>query len=384
MALTEQLRLAMVDKMKPAYDRLSAWVAEDKKNASATPQGAGSLPNGEAYYNAMLNLMTTTDMTADEIHQLGLSEVARIQGEMEKVKEEAGFKGTLQEFFAFMRTDKQFYLPNNDAGAQQYIDLATKHIEEMKLALPKYFGRLPKADLIVKRVEPFREEPGGAQHYQSGTPDGSRPGIYYAHLSDMNAMPTYMLEDIAYHEGLPGHHMQISIQQELEAETGPDKLPKFRTQYGYTAYSEGWGLYSEALSQGDGLPEGSLQPLRPALGRDLARDPACGRYGHPLQGLDRGAGGEVLHRELVHRGGRDRVRSAPLHHDGGAGDGLQDRHDPAAADARQGADGAGRQVQLSRLSTTRSSAAARCRCRCWSGRSIAGSQRRRRLEARFR
>jgi len=248
-ALTEQLRLAMVDKMKPAYDRLTAWVTEDKKNASATPQGAGSLPNGEAYYNAMLNLMTTTDMTADEIHKLGLSEVTRIQAEMEKVKEEAGFKGTLQEFFAFMRTDKQFYLPNNDAGAQQYIDLATKHLEEMKLALPKYFGRLPKADLIVKRVEPFREEPGGAQHYMSGTPDGSRPGIYYAHLSDMNAMPTYMLEDIAYHEGLPGHHMQISIQQELEAETGPNKLPKFRTQYGYTAYSEGWGLYSEALSK---------------------------------------------------------------------------------------------------------------------------------------
>ena len=248
-ALTEQLRAAMVDTMKPAYDRLAAWVAEDKVNASPTPQGAGALPNGEAYYNAMLNLMTTTDMTADEIHQLGLSEVARIHAEMEKVKEEAGFKGSLQEFFTFMRTDKQFYLPNNDAGAQEYIDRATRHIEEMKLALPKYFGRLPKADLIVKRVEPYREEPGGAQHYQSGTPDGSRPGIYYAHLSDMNAMPTYMLEDIAYHEGLPGHHMQISIQQELEAETGPNKLPKFRTQYGYTAYSEGWGLYSEALSR---------------------------------------------------------------------------------------------------------------------------------------
>ena len=248
-ALTEQLRLAMVDKMKPAYDRLSAWVAEDKANAAATPQGVGALPNGEAYYNVMLNLMTTTDMTADQIHQLGLSEVARIQGEMEKVKEQAGFKGTLPEFFTFMRTDKQFYLPNNDAGAQEYIDRATRHIEEIKLALPKYFGRLPKADLIVKRVEPYREEPGGAQHYQAGTPDGTRPGIYYAHLSDMNAMPTYMLEDIAYHEGLPGHHMQISIQQELEAETGLNKLPKFRTQYGYTAYSEGWGLYSEALSK---------------------------------------------------------------------------------------------------------------------------------------
>ena len=248
--LTTQLSDAMTGQMKPAYDRVAAWVAEDKVNASPTPQGVGALPNGKAYYDTALSLMTTTDMTAEQIHQLGLDEVKRIHGEMEKVKEEAGFKGTLQEFFAFMRTDKQFYLSNDDAGAQEYIDRATKHIEEMKLALPKYFGRLPKADLIVKRVEPYREEPGGAQHYQSGTPDGSRPGIYYAHLSDMNAMPTYMLEDIAYHEGLPGHHMQISIQQELEAETDPAKrLPKFRTQLGFTAYSEGWGLYSEALSK---------------------------------------------------------------------------------------------------------------------------------------
>jgi uncharacterized protein (DUF885 family) len=113
----------------------------------------------------------------------------------------------------------------------------------MKKKLPQYFGRLPKADLVVRRVEAFREEPGGAQHYFAGTPDGSRPGIFYAHLSDMNAMPTYQLENIAYHEGLPGHHMQISIAQEL---TG---LAKFRTQYGYTAYVEGWGLYSEALAK---------------------------------------------------------------------------------------------------------------------------------------
>ncbi|MFT3723977.1 MAG: DUF885 domain-containing protein [Hyphomonadaceae bacterium] len=248
-ALTEQLRLAMVDKMKPAYDRVAAWVAEDKKNASPQAQGAGALPNGAAYYNAMLNLQTTTDMTADEIHQLGLSEVARIQGEMEKIKEQVGFKGTLQEFFVDMRTNKKFILPNNDAGAEQYLELARGYLGEMEKKLPEYFGRLPKAKLVVKRVEAFREEPGGAQHYQPGTPDGSRPGTFYAHLSDMNAEPTYQLENIAYHEGLPGHHMQISIQQELENETGPDKLPKFRTQYGYTAYSEGWGLYSEALAK---------------------------------------------------------------------------------------------------------------------------------------
>ncbi len=247
--LTDQLRAAMVDKMKPAYDRVAAWIAEDKVNASPEAKGVGALPNGEAYYNTALYLMTTTDMTADEIHELGKSEVARIRGEMEKVKEQAGFKGTLEEFFVFMRTDKRFYLPSTDEGANQYIKMAEDYVRAMEAKLPEYFGLLPKAPLLVKRVEAFREEPGGAQHYMSATPDGSRPGTFYAHLSDMSAMPVYQLENITYHEGVPGHHLQISIQQELEHQTGPNKLPKFRTQYGYAAYSEGWGLYSEALSK---------------------------------------------------------------------------------------------------------------------------------------
>ncbi len=235
---------AMTAQMKPAYDRVAAFLTEDKPNAQApASQGARALPQGAEFYKAMLYLQTTTDMTADEIHALGLSEVARIRGEMEKVKETAGFKGTLEEFFVFMRTDRRFYLPNNDAGAAAYIKLADGYLKGMEAKLPEYFGMLPKARLEVRRVESFREQPGAAQHYMKATPDGSRPGIFYAHLSDMNAMPTYQLENIAYHEGLPGHHMQISIQQEL---TG---IPKFRTQYGYGAYAEGWGLYSEALAK---------------------------------------------------------------------------------------------------------------------------------------
>jgi uncharacterized protein (DUF885 family) len=234
----------MTTQMKPAYDRVAAFITEDKpKGQTPDRQGAQALPKGVEFYNAMLYLQTTTDMTADEIHELGLSEVARIRGEMEKVKEAAGFRGTLKEFFVFMRTDKRFYLPNNDAGAAEYIKLADGYLKGMEAKLPEYFGILPKAKLEVRRVEAFREQPGAAQHYMNATPDGSRPGIFYAHLSDMNAMPTYQLENIAYHEGVPGHHMQISIQQEL---TG---IPKFRTQYGYGAFSEGWGLYSEALAK---------------------------------------------------------------------------------------------------------------------------------------
>ncbi|HEY7797757.1 MAG TPA: DUF885 domain-containing protein [Hyphomonadaceae bacterium] len=249
-AFETQVATVMKEQMKPAYDRVAAFIAEDKPNGQKPDkQGAQALPNGTEFYNAALYLSTTTTMTADEIHELGLAEVARLRSEMEAVKTQTGFEGTLEEFFVFMRTNKKFLLPNNDAGAAEYIKMAEGYVAGMKAKLPEYFGILPKADLIVKRVEPFREQPGGAQHYSSGTPDGSRPGIFYAHLSDMNAMPTYQLENITYHEGLPGHHMQISIQQEL---TG---IPKFRTQYGYGAFSEGWGLYSEKLAKEMGFDQ---------------------------------------------------------------------------------------------------------------------------------
>ena len=201
------------------------------------------LPDGANYYTTALFLQTTTTMTAEEIHTLGLAEVARLRAEMEAVKARVGFKGTLDEFFKFMRSDRQFYFPNTDQGRADYLLLAEKYLGDMQMKLPEYFGLLPKAGLIVKRVESFREEPGGAQHYFGGTPDGSRPGIFYAHLSDMNAMPKFQLEDVAYHEGVPGHHLQISIARER---TG---LPKFRTQYGYAAFGEGWGLYAESLGK---------------------------------------------------------------------------------------------------------------------------------------
>ena len=239
---------ALKDVVQPVYLRVIAWLESDRPNTAEQAQGAGSLmKDGVAFYNTSLELSTTTDMTAEQIHDLGLSEVARIHGEMEKVKEQVGFKGTLAEFFTYMRTAPQFHLKNTDEGRAQYIKLAEDYLSAMKAKLPEYFGILPKADLVVKRVEAFREEAGGAQHYFPSTPDGSRPGVFYAHLSDMNAMPTYELESIAYHEGLPGHHMQIAIAQEL---TG---IPKFRTQYGSTAYQEGWGLYSESLAKDMGF-----------------------------------------------------------------------------------------------------------------------------------
>lgn len=228
---------------KPAYDNLLAWLETELPNAEETPTGVSRHPNGEAFYNYRLKVYTTTNLTADEIHEIGLSEVARIKEEMMEIKEKVGFKGDLNAFFKFVNTDKQFFFPNTDAGRQAYIDESTKYLDELTKKLPDYFGILPKAKLQVKRVEAFREQDGAPQHYSQGTPDGSRAGTYYAHLSDMNAMPKSTMEGVAYHEGNPGHHMQISIAQELES------VPKFRTQAGFSVYSEGWGLYSEVLAK---------------------------------------------------------------------------------------------------------------------------------------
>ncbi len=234
---------ALKDKVKPAYERLIAWLKDDMKNAPSGKVGALTLPKGDEWYKASLELLTTTKMTPDEIHELGLSEVKRIHAEMEKIREQVGFKGDLKAFFEFMRTDKQFYLPDTDEGRAKYLAKADEYLSAMKKKLPEYFGRLPKADLIVKRVEGFREVPGGAAHYYGPTPDGKQPGIFYAHLSDMSAVSLWALESLAYHEGVPGHHMQIAIQNELT------DIPVFRTQYGYSSFAEGWGLYAEELGK---------------------------------------------------------------------------------------------------------------------------------------
>ena len=242
--LKAESKAALMEAFLPAYQELIAWIDSELPKTLVNPAGIGTTQsNGKAYYNYLLKRTTTTELTADEIHQIGLSEVKRLRGEMIALKDRVGFDGDLEAFFKFLDTDPRFRYPNTDEGRQAYLDDATAAIENIKKELPNYFGTLPKADLVVKRVEAFREQDGAAQHYFPGTPDGSRPGVYYAHLSDMNAMPKTELEDIAYHEGIPGHHMQISIAQELTT------LPQFRTQISFTAYVEGWGLYAEWLAK---------------------------------------------------------------------------------------------------------------------------------------
>lgn len=241
--LTDDAKNALTSQFMPAYQNLAAYLKTELDKAAVNPVGVSTQPNGVAYYNQRLKQATTTDLTAEQIHQIGLDEVARLTKEMNIIKEQVGFSGTLPEFFKFIKTDAQFFYPDTDEGRQAYLKDSEAFIRELEAKLPQYFGILPKAPLIIKRVEAFREQPGAAQHYFPGTPDGKRPGVYYAHLSDMKAMPKNEMEAIAYHEGSPGHHMQISIAQEL---TG---VPKFRTQAGFTAYVEGWALYTETLAK---------------------------------------------------------------------------------------------------------------------------------------
>ena len=247
-ALISKATEALKTAVKPAYSKLINYIAQLEKRAD-NRDGAWKFPDGEAFYNNALKRTTTTDLTAKEIHAIGLAEVSRIHDEMRAIKDKVGFEGDLNAFMQFMKTDKQFYLANTEAGKAQYLSEAKGLIDNMKTRLDELFIVKPKADMIVKRVEAFREKAAGKAFYQQPAPDGSRPGIYYANLYDMEAMPTYQMEALAYHEGIPGHHMQIAISQELEG------VPKFRKFGGYTAYIEGWGLYSELLPKEMGLYE---------------------------------------------------------------------------------------------------------------------------------
>ncbi len=238
--LIKEANIALVSSVKPAYESLIAYLTKQEQTAG-TDDGVWRFKDGEAFYNTALARTTTTTMTAEEIHQLGLTEVARIHSEMQAIMTQVGFKGSLQEFFTFLRDDAQFYYPDTAEGKAAYLAEATRIIDTMKGKLDELFLVKPKADMIVKAVEPFREESAGKAFYSQPSMDGKRPGTYYANLHNMKDMPKYQMEALAYHEGIPGHHMQIAISQELE------NVPKFRKFGGYTAYIEGWGLYTELL-----------------------------------------------------------------------------------------------------------------------------------------
>ncbi|MCL1068233.1 DUF885 domain-containing protein [Shewanella olleyana] len=244
--LLADAKKALIESVQPAYIDLISYLNQLEKKAD-TRDGVWKLPEGDDFFNMRLSRVTTTDMSSETIHKLGLSEVARIHDEMRTIMKKVKFDGNLQEFMAFMRDDDQFYYPDTAEGKTRYMTEAKDLIDNMESRLDEVFNIKPKAQLIVKQVEAFREKSAGKAFYDAPAPDGSRPGTYYANLYDMKAMPTYQMEALAYHEGIPGHHMQIAIAQELEG------IPKFRKYGGYTAYIEGWGLYTEYFPKEMGL-----------------------------------------------------------------------------------------------------------------------------------
>ncbi|PTQ66214.1 uncharacterized protein (DUF885 family) [Sphingomonas sp. PP-CE-3G-477] len=237
---------ALTGPFRRGYDTLFAALDEIEPKSKGN-FGAWSLPNGAAYYADRLKSSTTTDLTADQIHELGLKQVASIRLEMEAIKREVGFKGTLEAFFNSIRTDPKFKYPNTAEGREQYLGDARAVIASVMVAAPRYFRTLPKAPLEVRAVEKWREGTASTAFYNPPSADGSRPGIYYVNLVDMNQTQKVQVAGIAAHEGAPGHHFQIARQQELVG------IPKFRKFGGYGAYMEGWGLYSERLANEMGV-----------------------------------------------------------------------------------------------------------------------------------
>lgn len=244
--LIDAAQKALTQSVGPAYRRLVPAM-EAQAKLSRPGDGVNRLPDGAAYYAERLRFHTTTAITPEQVHQLGLDEVARIHGEMRALMPQLGVKGDLQDLFAHVRASDSLFFPDTDEGRQAYLAQAEAALARMQARLPEAFSTLPKAPLTVKRVEAFREKSAGKAFYQQPAPDGSRPGTYYANLYNMREMPKYEIEALAFHEGLPGHHLQRSVQTELK------DVPAFRKFGGFTAYSEGWGLYSEQLPHEMGM-----------------------------------------------------------------------------------------------------------------------------------
>ncbi|WP_049974431.1 DUF885 family protein [Azospirillum sp. B4] len=240
----EQARLlaaaekALTGQVQPAFQKLISTISALEAKATAS-NGVWALPDGERFYRSQVALMTTLPLDPAAVHAQGLKEVAALQDEMRAIMAKVGFKGDLRAFFDYLRTDKRFYDPATPEGRATMLKRATDIIDKMRSDLDRFFLTKPKAPIVVKAVEPFREKATASAFYEPASPDGSRPGVFYTNLYDMSVNPIPMLESLAYHEGIPGHHMQIAIAQEMA------NLPTFRRFIWNSAYGEGWALYAE-------------------------------------------------------------------------------------------------------------------------------------------
>jgi uncharacterized protein (DUF885 family) len=237
--LTAAYRKQITGKLNPALQRLSDFVRNEYLPHCRDSVGWSALPQGEAWYNYTLSVFTTTNMSAEEIHQLGLREVARIRGEMDDVRRQVGFAGDLHAFFKFMQTDPRFLFKSEADALAQF--RATKAKVESRL--PTMFQDFPKADYEIKPIEAFRAASSAGAFYEPGSEDGKRPGAFYLNTSDLSRIPLYEMETLSLHEAEPGHHFQLTIAQELK------DIPRYRRFAGGSVYWEGWALYSESIGK---------------------------------------------------------------------------------------------------------------------------------------
>ncbi|HUU47048.1 MAG TPA: DUF885 domain-containing protein [Acidobacteriota bacterium] len=235
--LTEEILAAIGGDVIPAYARLAEFVRDEYIPACRDTIGCLALPDGRDRYEYLARRYTTTDTTPQEIFEIGRQEVARIRSEMEAIKDSAGFAGTLREFIAYLRTDPQFSYGTGDSLVDGFKTILGRMDERM----PELFGRLPEARYDFREIEPFRAEAAPDAYYYEAPQDRSRPAYFYINTYQPRQRPKYTMEALAYHEAVPGHHLQIAIQQELT------DLPQFRRQGGFTSFVEGWALYSERL-----------------------------------------------------------------------------------------------------------------------------------------
>ncbi len=243
--LTREYRAMIAGDIMPAFRKLRGYIASDYLPKTRDSVGLDKLPDGVAWYAFNVRQTTTTGLTPAQIHDLGLSEVERIHGEMQQVMAQVGFKGSLQDFFKFMREDKQFEFKSEDELLKYYRGLEARIMKR----IPEQFSLVPRAGFEIRPVEAFRAESAAGGEYQSPSEDGSRPGIFYVNTFDLPSRKTWSAEDLFLHEAIPGHHFQIGIQQELKG------VPAFRRFGGNTAYVEGWALYSESLGKSLGVYE---------------------------------------------------------------------------------------------------------------------------------
>ena len=337
--LTAAAVKSYTEKVKPAYERLYAFLTKTYIPGARETVGMNALPDGAAWYAYNVRIQTTTNRTPEQIHETGLAEVKRIRGQMDSVMKSIGYKGTFAQFTNFLRTDPKFFFTDSADLVRAYRDI----VKGIDPELIKLFGHLPRLPYGVTTIPTYSAKSATTAYYQPGTYEAGRPGYYYVNTYALNTRPKWEMEALSSHEAVPGHHLQIAIAQELT------NLPDFRRYGGYTAFVEGWALYSESLGPRIGLykdPYSKFGQLTYEMWRAIR---LVIDTGHSLTGNDATAGDRLLRSQLGEDPQRHRGRGRSLHHHARPGARVQDRRAQNQGAARVRRAATRRQVRHPRL-----------------------------------